>query len=122
MTKPFALIVEDDEYLAMIFTMALQQAQFDTETIQDGNTARTRLKETTPNVVILDLHLPQVSGDKLLQQIRGDRRLDNTRVLLATADALMAERLRDQADLVLLKPISFEQLSALAARFAPRMV
>ena len=122
MTKPFALIVEDNEHLAMLFTMALQQAQFETEIIQNGKAAQNRLKEITPNMVILDLHLPLVSGDKLLRQIRSDRRLDNTKVLLTTADGLMAEQLRDEADLVLLKPIDFEQLRQLASRFVPTMV
>ena len=99
------MIIEDDEYLAKIFTMALEQAKFETETIMRGHTAQIRLKEATPDLVILDLHLPQVSGEELLRQIHNDPRLANTKVMLATADALRAERLRGQADLVLLKPI-----------------
>ena len=122
MRKPFALIIEDDEYLALIFTMAVQQAGFETETIQHGATAQTRLNNTRPDLVILDLHLPQVSGEKLLEQIRSDNRLKDTRVVLATADALRSETLRDRANLVLLKPISFEQLTNLTSRFASALV
>ena len=56
----------------------------------------------------------------MLQQIRADVRLDDTRVFLATADANMAAQLRDQAELVLLKPIGFSQLKDLAERFRPK--
>jgi len=118
--QPLALIIEDDANLSVIFAQALQQAEFQTEVIEDGNAALTRLAETVPAVVVLDLHLPHVSGDKILRQIRADERLTKTRVMLATADAQMAENLRRDSDLVLLKPISFNQLRELATRLRPR--
>jgi len=96
---------------------ALEQAGYYTESIKDGTTARKRLTEVIPEVIVLDLHLPGVDGEKLLDQIREDRRLTNTRVVLATADALLASMLQSQADFVFLKPISFSQLNQLAHRF-----
>jgi DNA-binding response OmpR family regulator len=119
MTNPFALIVEDDIKLATIFAEALRIAEFETEIVLDGQAALNRLAATTPAVVVLDLHLPRVSGSELLAQIRADIRLAKTRVMLATADPLMAESLRGQADLVLIKPISFHQLRDLAKRLRP---
>jgi DNA-binding response OmpR family regulator len=110
MSTPLALIIEDDEDLSMIFAAALAAAQFKTEVIQDGNTAAVRLAATRPDVVVLDLHLPNISGRELLEQIRGDARLAHTRVMLASADALMAQSMRRDADLVLLKSVSFSQL------------
>jgi CheY-like chemotaxis protein len=120
MEKPLALIIEDDQKLADIFSLSMQAAEFQTEIVANGQAALTRLAEIVPAVVVLDLHLPQVSGEKILQQIREDERLaQKTRVMLATADALMAEELRGEADLVLLKPISPAQLRDLAARLRP---
>jgi CheY-like chemotaxis protein len=119
MSKPFALIIEDDEDLATIFAEALQAAKFETEIIRDGQEAIARLAETIPVVVVLDLHLPRVSGADVLRQIRADERLAQTRIMVATADSLMAEKLREQADLILLKPISFSQMRDLAARLRP---
>jgi CheY-like chemotaxis protein len=119
MTNPLALIIEDDEKLAIIFAEALRVAEFETEIIRDGATALTRLAATRPAVVMLDLHLPQVSGRDILHQIRADERLTATRVILATADPITAERLRPEANLVLLKPISFNQLRDLVKRFHP---
>jgi DNA-binding response OmpR family regulator len=114
MSNPLALIVEDDPKLAAIFAEALRLAGFEAEIAPDGYTARARLTATTPAVVVLDLHLPHVSGEDLLAQIRSDDRLAQTRVILATADPLMAESLRAKADLVLIKPISFNQLRDLS--------
>lgn len=65
------------------------------------------------------MHIPQVSGDRLLQQIRADKRLMKTRVVVTTADAIMAENARGIADLVLIKPITFSQLRDLSARLRP---
>ncbi len=119
MTNHLALIIEDDQKLAAIFAQALQMAEFETEIIHDGEMALARLAETRPAVVVLDLHLPNVSGADILRQIKADTRLAKTRVMLATADSVMAETLRSKADLVLLKPISFIQLRDLAARLRP---
>lgn len=118
--KPLALIIEDDRPQATIFNQALQIADFDTEIIQDGEAALERLAATVPALVVLDLHLPYVSGADVLRRIRADERLTKTKVILATADPLMAEPLQEDSELVLLKPISFSQLRDLATRLRPR--
>jgi DNA-binding response OmpR family regulator len=112
----FALIIEDDEDLSEIFGQALIAANFSTEIIRDGAVAQQRLKEVIPTVVILDMHLPNVAGDTLLAQIRADARLAKTNVVVTTADALMGDMMRDTADFVLIKPITFTQLRDLTSR------
>ncbi|MBN1979176.1 MAG: response regulator [Anaerolineae bacterium] len=116
MSDLFALIVEDETDLAIIFSKALQEAGFETQIVRAGDTALMWLSSTTPQIVVLDLHLPRVSGKEVLEQIRADERLTETKVIIATADPRMAETLQDQADLVLLKPIGFSQLRDLASR------
>jgi CheY-like chemotaxis protein len=115
MTKPLALIIEDDPQLSRIFTLALS-AHFQTEAILDGQAGLTRLEQVTPAVIVLDLHLPEISGEKILAYICNEPRLGETRIIIATADARQAEHLEDQADIVLLKPISPVQLRELAVR------
>lgn len=117
MTKPLALIVEDDPTLNEIFSITLQN-DFETETIADGQAAITRLADIVPTLVILDLHLPGAPGPEILARIRSDERLIQTRVILATADEQKANTIYDQADLVLLKPISPTQLRELAKRLS----
>ncbi len=118
--KPIALVVEDNVDQNLVFTMALNKAGFSTESIHNGTDAQQRLKEIIPQIVILDLHLPDIDGNVILGQIRSDRRLAKVNVVLATADAAFADALQAEAELVLLKPVSFSQLSELASRFNPK--
>ncbi len=116
MKQLLALVVEDEPDLAEIFAHALTGAGFQPEIIQRGDLARQRLMAVVPGLVILDLHLPHLGGEALLRQIRSDPRLANTRVIIASADPLLASTLDGQADLVLIKPVSFRQLRDLATR------
>lgn len=119
MNKPLAIVIEDHENTATIFAAALNTAEYEVEVINDGASALERLSEVTPSLVVLDLHLPNVSGEKILHQIRADERLKKLPVILATADPLLAEILSSEANLVLIKPISFDQLSELSKRLHP---
>lgn len=119
MTYPTALIIEDDDKISRIFAEALKTVEYETEVVRDGQAALDRLAKTIPDIVILDLHLPNVSGPEILHQLRADERLAKTRVMIVTADSALAESLEDDADLVLLKPVSFNQLRDLAARLRP---
>lgn len=120
MKNPLALIIEDDQDLSNIFARALQAAEFKIEIVRDGQQALVRLAETQPVIVILDLHLPHISGDKILHHIRTDPRLAQTKVIITSADHILADSLKLEADLVLVKPISFIQLRDLAMRLRPR--
>lgn len=117
-----ALIIEDDEDLANIFAEALRGVGFDVELAADGRLARERLKNgTAPYIILLDMHLPHISGADLLTQIiRKDERFVNTVVIITTADARMGEAYTEQADFVLIKPISFVQLRDLTSRLRPK--
>lgn len=111
-----AYVIEDDEDLSLIFAEALMAANYRVETITNGLKARQRLQEESPHLVLLDLHLPGLSGKELLTQIRADGRLAKTIVVIATADARLGDALREAADFVLVKPISFTQLRDLTTR------
>ena len=115
--EKLALVIEDDPAQQDIFTQAVKMAGYTVEALGNGADALARLAEVVPQLVILDLHLPSVSGDEILATIRADERLASVPVILATADPLLAESLSDTSDLVLLKPISFIQLRDLASRF-----
>ena len=116
-TKPLALIIEDNEDQNLVFTTALTQAGYSTESIFDGTTAMKRLTNVIPAMVILDLHIPGINGGLLLKEIRNDPRTAKAHVIIVSADAEFAANLQAQVDLVLLKPVSFLQLSMLASRF-----
>ncbi len=118
MSKPFALIVEDHVDSAIIFSEALKEAGFETETVRTGDAAVVRLSTAKPDVIVLDLGLPRVSGIEILERIRSDPRLAETRVVVATAHPQLTDGVRRQADIVLIKPISFSQLRDMAGRLS----
>jgi len=119
MSNPQAIIVEDDKNTADIFAAALKTSGYETEIIDDGHQAQKRLEETVPNLVLLDLHLPNITGDKILDQIIQDARYKDTYVIIASADSQLTkyQQYKKQEKLItLLKPVSFDQLSAISAR------
>ena len=116
MSSNLALIIEDDEDMGTIFSAAMQQAGYIPEVATDGQIALDRLAVVVPAIIILDLHLPAVSGPQILETIRQDGRLLNVPVIIATADPHLADTLRDQVSFVLDKPVSFKQLSILSNR------
>ena len=112
--SPMALIAEDDEKLSVIVTEAMRQAGFDARVYHDGADALKTIQVLRPAVVVLDLHLPQVSGEEILKTIRQTPELAQMRVIITTADATLAAALRQPGDLVFIKPISFLQLRDVA--------
>jgi len=116
-----ALIIEDDEDLANIFAEALHGVGYEVEQVADGKIAQERLKNgSAPFLILLDMHLPHVSGGDLLTGMKKDERFANTIIIITTADARMGEAYSDQVDFVMIKPISFVQLRDLTDRLKPR--
>ena len=120
MTKeevPLILIVEDDENLANAFAYTLDE--FNVKVCYDGRDALNWLQEedNVPKIVVLDLNLPGVPGNEILDYVRSQERMEKTRVFLASADHLLTGVLREKADIVLQKPIGFSQLQQLVKKF-----
>jgi two-component system response regulator MtrA len=118
MSKPFALIIDDDRSVAELFQLAMQDAGYQAEILDSGHKAQARLMFTTPDLVVLDLHIPNLSGEIILRQIRGQQRLAHTRVLITSGDGSAVERFKDLADGVLVKPVGYEELRKLAEAYA----
>jgi DNA-binding response OmpR family regulator len=72
-----------------------------------------------PDLLILDLNLPRLPGTEILAYIRGDSRLKDVPVIVATAFPRLAESVRSEVDWILIKPVNFGQLRTLAERFSP---
>lgn len=116
-----ALIIEDDIDLANIFAEALRGVGYEVEQLADGKVAQERLKSgSVPFLILLDMHLPHVSGGDLLTSLKQDPRFAPTMIIITTADARMGEAYSDQVDFVLVKPISFVQLRDLTGRLKPK--
>lgn len=111
-----ALIIEDNIDQVIVFTEAIRAAGFAVSDCTHGDKALEMIRAKKPHLIVLDLHLPGLDGDHILQQIRSDGNLAHILVILATADAAWAEMLEKESYLTLVKPISFIQLRGMAKR------
>ncbi len=115
--KNMAFVVEDDIDISNLFSRALTSAGFQVEAIGDGVEALARLDKNSPRLIVLDLHLPKIDGITLLNHILNKEHLTGTKIIVATADAVLGEYHRERVDLLLEKPVVFSQMRDLAGRF-----
>lgn len=110
MKKPFALIVEDNPKLSSIYNTVLQTGGYDTEVIANGDEALAWVRTVVPDLILLDIHLPYVSGEEVLRYIRSDSRVAHIPVILLTADLYAAKALEDQVEHVIIKSLGVSKL------------
>jgi PleD family two-component response regulator len=116
MKKPFALIVEDNPDIVALFQHVLDLAGYNTEIVMDGLRAMEWISAFRPDIVLLDLQLPGMTGVEILKQMRTDVKLSTIPVVVITAYSNYSDHLPFQPDLLLLKPVNIEQLSSLVQR------
>ncbi len=116
MDKPFALLIEDDRDVATLFRHVMDMAGYRAEIVYDGVEAMKRLAVLQPDLVLLDLQLPGISGVEILQKMRADERMKTIPVVVVTAYAYYAKSLPIEPDLFLLKPVDIHDLTSLVQR------
>ncbi|HEY3473708.1 MAG TPA: diguanylate cyclase [Anaerolineales bacterium] len=119
MDKPFALIIEDERDIVALFRHVLDLAGYHTEIVLDGKAAMDYLSRATPDIVLLDLGLPNLSGSEILVRMNADERLKKIPVVVITAFPHAAEALPVTPQLILIKPVNIEQMSTLIQRICP---
>jgi len=76
------LLVEDDPFLIDIYSTKLKESGFSVEVASDGESALRKVKEKEPDLVILDIVLPQLDGWEILRQIKSDPKLNNIKIII----------------------------------------
>jgi two-component system phosphate regulon response regulator PhoB len=123
------LIVEDEEPLALLLRYNLEAEGYDVETIARGDEADTRLREASPDLVVLDWMLPGLSGIELCRRLRTRPESKALPIIMLTARGEESERIRGLAtgaDDYIVKPFSVPELiarvRALLRRASPERV
>jgi DNA-binding response OmpR family regulator len=122
MAARYALVIEDDPLVAELFQRALQDAGYQAEIMENGHKAQAQLVFTTPDLVVVDIHLPNLSGGILLRQVRGQQRFWHTRIIVVSGDAEAAKEFEPLADEVVVKPVGYEKIRRLAEQFIPATI
>ena len=113
--KPLILIVEDEAALQKLLAYNLEAAGFEVAQAFDGEEALTLLAERTPDLVVVDWMIPQLSGLELLRRIRRRPEQAHVPVVMLTARTEEPDRLRGLelgADDYVTKPFSPAELIA----------
>ena len=103
------LVVEDNDLNRKLFCDVLKSQGFTVEPVADGRDALERARSFVPNLIIMDIQLPNISGLDLIEAATADPVLRLIPVLAVTAYAGKGdeERIRDAgADNYLAKPVS----------------
>ena len=112
---PHVLIVEDDRDIASLIVHYLGKSGFDSECVHDGAQALARVRQTPPDLIILDLMLPGMSGLEVCRALRGDAATAGLPIIMVTARSEEAERILGLdvgADDYVSKPFSPSELMA----------
>jgi len=112
---PRLLVVEDDPDIAELARLYLQRAGFDVEIHTSGRDALTAVLARCPDLIVLDLMLPEVDGLEICRILRGNERTALIPIIMVTARAEASERIAGLelgADDYLAKPFSPGELVA----------
>ena len=108
------LVVEDDMSLAGLYRSALRFSGFDVDIATDGVSALRLIDQCAPDVVALDLHLPRLHGEAILQEITNSADLCDIPVIVVTgSDPSPAVA---QATAILRKPCPPDRLISVIER------
>lgn len=115
------LVVDDEPDIALICRLALSLAGFEVEERHSGTAAIDYLREATPDVVLLDLRLPDLSGWEVLDRLRDSGRLADLNVVVFSAHADADRAAVDAGCAAFLpKPFTPEELVAAVTAAAAR--
>jgi len=109
------LIVDDDEDLREMVTLKLHRCGFTVRAAANGDEALRAVAELAPDVVLLDIMMPGMSGLDVLQRWRADAATARLRVIMLTAKAQTSEIARGfelGADDYIVKPFKNRDLVA----------
>jgi len=117
------LIVEDEPGLAEVLSLHLEAAGFETTVCHDGLSAIYELDRATPRVVLLDLHLPEVSGFRLIQLLKQRADSPGLPVIVITALSFQEaeEVVRAGADDFISKPFMPDEVVSRVERLLNRV-
>jgi CheY-like chemotaxis protein len=117
------LIVEDNPDLRFIFARTFDRRHFSVHVAVDGVEAIESLQAELPDILILDVNMPRLSGFDVLRYVRSNPRTRNIKVVMVTGNAMaMQSPEAEEADLLLIKPINIADLITLAQRLLPKEV
>ena len=116
---PRVLVVDDEIGIVRLIQVNLERQGYQVETASNGAEALEKIRRERPNLLVLDVMMPEMNGFELLTIIRSDPALADMPVIMLTAKAQDADVFKGyqlQADMYLTKPFNPSELIAFVKR------
>ncbi|CAM3915845.1 response regulator [Vreelandella rituensis] len=107
------LVVDDEPNIVLSLEFLMEQAGFDVVTAEDGESALACVNDAIPDLILLDISLPGISGFDVLEQLRADSDKAHLPIIMLTAHGREVEREKGMAlgaDDYITKPFSTQAL------------
>jgi DNA-binding response OmpR family regulator len=117
------LLAEDEASIAESITFLLERAGFVVSVVTDGRKALDKALAEVPDVMVLDVMLPELDGYEILRQLRANDRVKALPVLMLTAKCQREDRemaLKCGADLYITKPFANAEIVSAVRTLAER--
>lgn len=114
------LVVDDAEDTRALYAQFFRRAGFEVSVAADGAEAVELARATPPNVVLMDMELPQMDGWEATRRLKRDPRTRDAWVIAITGRSAYQDRSaaeRAGCDAILTKPCSLAMIDALVQRF-----
>lgn len=108
------LLADDHEINTMMLGEYLQNHGYEVTTARNGLEAIARAEDTQPNIIIMDIQMPEMDGLEAIQHLRADQRFISTPIIALTALAMSGDRercLEAGANEYMSKPVSLKALA-----------
>jgi len=103
------LVVDDEPNVIKSLTFVLRKEGYDVSSAANGEDAMTKIRESKPNLMFLDVMMPRKNGYEVCQEVKSDSSLSDIHIIMLTAKGQEADRekgLNAGADELMTKPFS----------------
>lgn len=107
------LLVDDDPNILKVLSMRLEKTGYEVDSISDGFMALEKIRKDRPDLIILDLMLPEIDGYKVCRMLKFDETYKNIPVIMLTGRTQEEDRkkgLQMGADAYIVKPFESKNL------------
>ena len=109
------LLIDDEQFYFKLMRNALKEADYDLEYAKSGSEGLAKIPSFNPEILIVDLKLPEIDGFEILERLRRDPKFSHTPVIVITSKDELSEKLKAfelGADDYVVKPFQPEELIA----------
>jgi pilus assembly protein CpaE len=109
------LLIDDEQFYFKLIRKTLKEAEYELEYAQTGSEGLAKIPAFNPDLLIVDLKLPEMDGFQVLERLRRDSKFSHIPVIVITAQHELSEKLKAfelGADDYLVKPFQPEELVA----------